>query len=283
MHPHLSTALSGLLAFHLVAALGCEDKPASDGAGATASPASQPAAPSKGGAEVPAGASVHFVFPQDGSKVFATSKVAFGVTGMTVTPAGEHLGDKSRGHHHLIIDGEPVPAGQMVPTSDKHIHFGKGQTEAEVKLAPGKHTLTMQFADGAHLSYGPALSKTITVEVLPDPEERKVSFENVKDGDKVKSPVELKFGLKGFTIRPAGEDPLDKLSGHHHIVVDGAPVPLGQMVPTDERHIHFGKGQTETKLELSPGKHTLTLQLADGAHTSYGADLSATVTLEVEP
>ena len=52
-----------------------------------------------------------------------------------------------------------------MPTDDTHIHFGKGQTETELKLAPGKHTLTMQFADGAHRSYGPDLSSTISVTV----------------------------------------------------------------------------------------------------------------------
>lgn len=283
--PYSLVALAALAALALA---GCDKKTAEETAKKPPESAAHgdhaaPAAAGSGDAKAPADAGVYFVFPQDGSKVFATSKVVFGVRGMTVTPAGEHMGDKTRGHHHLIIDGEPVPAGQVVPSSDKHIHFGKGQTETEVKLEPGKHTLTMQFADGAHISYGPALSKTITVEVLPDPDEKKVFFENLKDGDKVKSPVEVKFGLKGFKLRPAGEDALDKTTGHHHIVIDGKPVPLGQMVPTDERHIHFGKAQTETKLELQPGKHTLTLQLADGAHTSYGEELSATVTIEVEP
>ncbi|MCA9543181.1 MAG: DUF4399 domain-containing protein, partial [Myxococcales bacterium] len=67
--------------------------------------------------------------------------------------------------HHIIIDGEGVAQGQVVPKDDKHIHFGGGQTETELELTPGKHTLTMQFADGAHMSYGPKMSQTITVEV----------------------------------------------------------------------------------------------------------------------
>ena len=90
-------------------------------------------------------------------------KVKFGVDGMAVKPAGDM--SAGSGHHHLIVDGKPVPRGEVVPTDDTHIHFGKGQTETELKLAPGKHTLTMQFADGAHRSYGPDLSSTISVTV----------------------------------------------------------------------------------------------------------------------
>ena len=69
------------------------------------------------------------------------------------------------GHHHLIIDGHPVEAGKAVPADATHLHFGKGQTETTLKLAPGPHTLTLQFADGLHQSYGPEMSATITVTV----------------------------------------------------------------------------------------------------------------------
>ena len=70
------------------------------------------------------------------------------------------------GHHHLFIDAEDsLAAGTMVPKDSSHLHFGKGQTETEVKLAPGKHKLTLQFADGLHRSYGSKLSSVITVDV----------------------------------------------------------------------------------------------------------------------
>ncbi|MEL6179588.1 MAG: DUF4399 domain-containing protein [Myxococcota bacterium] len=134
-------------------------------------PASAPAgkgpasAPSGKGSAAKGDAKVFFAFPQDGSKIYATSTVAFGLEGKTIAPAGQKLDDKSYGHHHLIIDGKPIEAGKPVPADETHIHFGKGQTETEIKLEPGKHTLTMQFADGSHLSYGPDMSATITVEV----------------------------------------------------------------------------------------------------------------------
>ena len=109
------------------------------------------------------GAKVFFVSPADGATLKSPVTVKMGVEGMEVKPAGTL--DKGTGHHHIIIDAEGVPKGTAVPADDKHIHFGKGQTETSVTLEPGEHTLTLQFADGAHRSYGPAMSTTIKVTV----------------------------------------------------------------------------------------------------------------------
>jgi hypothetical protein len=71
-----------------------------------------------------------------------------------------------KGHHHLLIDKSFDPEGTVVPASETSIHYGKGQTQDTIKtLSKGKHTLTLQFANGAHMSYGEKLSKTITVNV----------------------------------------------------------------------------------------------------------------------
>ncbi len=227
--------------------------------------------------------SVHFVWPQDGSTVPETFTVVFGVKNLEVVPAGEGLNDPNKGHHHVVIDGKPIPAKTMVPKDEKNIHFGKGQTQAELKLAPGEHTLTMQFADAAHMSYGPDLSSTIKVTVVAAPkDEMKVMFEAPQDGAKVKSPVKVVFGVSGMTVKPAGEEVLNKLVGHHHVVIDGEAIPAGTMVPKDDKNIHFGGGQTEAELKLDKGKHTLTMQFADGAHMSYGEKMSSTITVEVE-
>ena len=85
------------------------------------------------------------------------------VEGMKVMPAGD-MTDHT-GHHHLIIDGTPIPKGTKVPKDDKHIHLGKGQTETDVALTPGAHILTLQFADGMHQSYGEEMSTTIKITV----------------------------------------------------------------------------------------------------------------------
>ena len=69
------------------------------------------------------------------------------------------------GHHHLIIDAPAPAAGVAIPFDDTHKHFGKGQTSVDLELPVGKHTLTLQFANAVHESYGPAFSNTITVEV----------------------------------------------------------------------------------------------------------------------
>lgn len=106
---------------------------------------------------------VFFVEPKDGATVTNPVHVKFGIDGMTVAPAGTVT--PGTGHHHLLIDGGPLPQGQVAPVSDKSIHYGKGQTETDITLPPGDHTLTAQFADGAHRSYGPEWSQTITVHV----------------------------------------------------------------------------------------------------------------------
>lgn len=112
----------------------------------------------------PADKGVWFVEPQNGATVSQTFKVRFGVKGMAVEPAaaGQNPG---KGHHHVLINLMSKPAGEIIPFDDKHMHFGAGQTEAELKLPPGQYKLTMQFADGYHLSYGKDMSATIEVAV----------------------------------------------------------------------------------------------------------------------
>lgn len=107
--------------------------------------------------------SVAFVEPADGATVSSPFKVKFAVTGMAIKPAGDMT--ENTGHHHLLINAKPVKEGDVVPADETHIHFGKGQTETEVKLAPGTYKLSMQFANGMHQSYGPGMSKDITVTV----------------------------------------------------------------------------------------------------------------------
>ena len=94
-----------------------------------------------------------------------------------------------------------------------------------------------------------------------------------QDGATVSNPVTVRFGAKGIAIAPAGE--VQDGSGHHHLLidhfivgVDGLPAP-GQPIGKDEHHLHFGKGQTETTLTLTPGPHTLQLLLGDGAHMPH--------------
>lgn len=107
----------------------------------------------------------------------------------------------------------------------------------------------------------------------------KVFFVEPKDGAEIKGPVKVVMGLEGMKIQPAGE--VVEGTGHHHILIDKDFMPPGQVIPTDDTHKHYGKGQTEDVLNLPPGNHKLTLQFADGLHRSYGKELSSTINIKV--
>jgi len=100
------------------------------------------------------------------------------------------------------------------------------------------------------------------------------------DGATVKSPVTVRFGLKGMGVAPAGVEKPG--TGHHHLIIDAPLPPLGQPIPADDHHKHFGGGQTETTIELPPGRHTLQLMLADHLHMPHDPPVvSEVVTITV--
>ena len=112
---------------------------------------------------VAAAQNVDFATPRDGDTVTSPFKVGFVVRRMEVAPAGEIK--PGTGHHHLLINTPPIAENIVIPADDQHKHFGKGQTDTELSLPPGEHTISLQFADGAHRSYGEAYRKTIRVTV----------------------------------------------------------------------------------------------------------------------
>lgn len=138
-----------------------------------------------------------------------------------------------------------------------------------------KYTLTFSFSLFVFLLFSFLVPAIAFAEVAP-----RVYFIEPKDGTTVTSPVKVRMGVEGMRVEKAGQ--LIDGTGHHHLIIDGKPVEPGGVVPADEQHIHFGDGQTETEIELSKGKHTLTLQFADGAHRSYGAHMTQTITVEVQ-
>jgi hypothetical protein len=114
----------------------------------------------------PAGAEVYFITPRDGAKVHSPVTVKFGLKGLGIAPAGIKF--DNTGHHHLLIDTDEseLKLDAPLPLTDKILHFGKGQTETELTLAPGKHTLELLFADYQHRSFDPPVhSKKITITV----------------------------------------------------------------------------------------------------------------------
>ena len=88
-----------------------------------------------------------------------------------------------------------------------------------------------------------------------------------QDGATVSSPVNVKFGLKGMGVAPAGI--AFENAGHHHLIIDADTPAADAPIAADASHVHFGKGQTETSLELKPGKHTLQLVLGDQLHIPH--------------
>ena len=110
----------------------------------------------------PKDAELYFISPQDGATVKSPVTVRFGLRGMGVAPAGVAM--ENTGHHHLLIDAELPPPDLPVPADANHVHFGKGQTEAAVTLAPGRHRLQLLLGDHLHIPHDPPVaSKPITI------------------------------------------------------------------------------------------------------------------------
>ena len=112
-----------------------------------------------------AGAQVYIIAPKNGETVSSPVRVQFGLKGMGVAPAGVEM--EGTGHHHLVVDKDAPPLDTYLPIDDPQvIHFGKGQTETELKLAPGKHTLQLVLADQDHKPHvPPVVSEKITITV----------------------------------------------------------------------------------------------------------------------
>ncbi|WP_114325975.1 DUF4399 domain-containing protein [Candidatus Colwellia aromaticivorans] len=111
----------------------------------------------------PANANVYFITPVDGQTVSSNFTVKFGLSGMGVSPAG--LDKKNTGHHHILIDTNTLPNMLApLPATDKIKHFGGGQTETQLTLSPGKHTLQLVLGNHQHIPHStPVISKKITV------------------------------------------------------------------------------------------------------------------------
>ena len=111
------------------------------------------------------GSATYFISPSHGEVVSSPFKVRFGLAGMGVAPAGANISET--GHHHLLIDLSGQPRlHDPVPKDEQHMHFGAGQTEATLDLAPGKHTLQLLLADHNHIPHKPAVvSRKIVIYV----------------------------------------------------------------------------------------------------------------------
>lgn len=120
------------------------------------------------GAQTPAppDAVVYIITPRDGQRVRSPITVRFGLRNMGVTRAGDTT--PNMGHHHLLVDvTDPVEPNEPLPTDRKHLHFGAGQTETQLDLPPGKHTLQLVLGDAEHKPFNPVVaSNRVTITVV---------------------------------------------------------------------------------------------------------------------
>lgn len=121
--------------------------------------------PPAASASLPDQEGVYFVTPRDGETVTSPVVVRFGLKGRGVAPANVNM--PNTGHHHLLVDAAALPPmNAPIPSDATHIHFGGGQTETTVTLAPGKHTLQLILGDHLHVPLGPKwVSEKITITV----------------------------------------------------------------------------------------------------------------------
>lgn len=223
----------------------------------------------------PPGARLSFTGLENNARVPSKLTVRFAVSGMEVVPAG--TAKRNAGHHHLLIDTELPALNQPIPSDFNHLHFGAGQTETEISLPPGRHSLQLLFADQDHVPHDPpVMSEKIFVEVVAGSEEKprtaaapgaKVFFLDLQDGATIPARTIIRFGSANVAITPAGTRAEN--GGHHHLLVDTELPPLDREIPSDFNHLHFGRGQTETELTLPPGEHTLQLLLGDHEHVPH--------------
>jgi len=233
----------------------------------------------------PTGAEVYFVGIEDNAKVPEALKLEFGLKGMGVAPAKSDR--PNSGHHHLLIDTLLPDLNKPIPSDFNHLHFGSGQTSAEIKLSPGPHTLQLLLGDKDHRPHSPpVMSPVLHVNVVPEggpthsAASAEVYFTDLKDGDVVQPEFKIHFGLRGMGVAPAGSDRPN--SGHHHLIIDAELPDLKGRIPNDFNHLHFGAGQTEAKVKLEPGEHTLQLLFADKDHIPHSPPLfSKKITVQV--
>ena len=159
---------------------------------------------------------------------------------------------------------------------------------AEPAPAPAAPTAAPEAHDQHVAAAAAAAASAAAVDLPAVPAGAKVFFATPADGARIEGALvdgrialPVKMGAKGIAIKPAGA--VEVGSGHHHVLIHAAEIPAGAIVPKDEQHMHFGLGQTEATLQLTPGEHTLSLQLADGIHRSYGPGLAASIKVAVVP
>lgn len=216
-------------------------------------------------------ASVGFETPTDGATAANGVTASMTAENFTIEESGE-IADNA-GHFHIMVDEGAVETGEVIPSDETHLHFGDGSSRTVLDLDPGTYELTLQVGDGQHR----ALPLTDAVEVTV--QEASISIESPADSATVESPVDFEFDhSQTLTVEPSGE--LSQDAGHYHLMVNEGPVDVGEVIPSDETHLHFGDGSTSVAVDLPEGTHNLTLQMGDGQHYALPETDDLTLTVE---
>ena len=218
----------------------------------------------------------------EGDQVASPFTVQLGIKGMGIAPAGKDV--PKTGHHHLLIDIQlPKDPTAALPFSDNYVHFGKGQTNTLVKLAAGKHTLQLLFADHAHRPYF-LFSPRVNIEVLekeepltpqpnaadpnfqvwckrwythfrtaPRPSSQGVYFVNLRDGDVLNSPFIALMSVDGSFVGAKAAE----AAGTGYFVID--VLKAAQKIDT----VDLSNGATQTEMFLPKGDYSLRLRMVD--------------------
>jgi len=222
-------------------------------------------------------ASVSLSVPSDGVELTSPSvQWAAAAEGVTIEESGEV--NEGAGHYHVLVNEDPVTPGETIPSDDTHVHYGTGQSDGVLELEPGEHTLVLQVADGAHTAMG--LTDTVEVTVS---DEAALELETSVEG----SVVEWDVTAQNYTIEPSSEG-INSNAGHLHALIDVDHVAVGETIPSDANHVHFGDGSTSGELDLAqqlgedyePGEYTIHFQVGSGSHRATTVHAHTTVTTE---
>jgi len=110
--------------------------------------------------------------------------------------------------------------------------------------------------------------------------QKRVYFGNLEDGSNVESPFRVEMKAENLIVEPATLG-VNEGHGHFHILIDVPVSPTQAPIPADEKHLHFGQGQTETVLDLPVGQHSLVLQFATGDHVPYDPQIFQQIQINV--
>lgn len=114
--------------------------------------------------QAPKDAQAYIIEPADGATLPETFTIKFGLSGMDLAPAGTN--QENSGHHHLLIDQPEFDVTSSLPATEQIRHFGKAQTETELTLTPGEHTLQLVLGNYAHVPHDhPVISEPIKVTI----------------------------------------------------------------------------------------------------------------------